>query len=39
MRTLDTSGLIFPQMIDEGKLYIDKTLLVDDLLRTNPRGV
>ena len=39
MRQLDTSGLIFPQMIDEGMLYIDKTLLVDDLLRTNPRGV
>ena len=30
MRQLDTSGLIFPQMIDEGKLYIDKTLLDDD---------
>ena len=39
MRTLDTSGAGFKGVIDADMLYIDKTLLVDDILRTNPRGV
>ena len=38
VRTLDTSGVGFPDMIDEDMLYVDKTLLIDDILRRSPRG-
>lgn len=38
VRTLDTGGAGFPDMIDEDMLYVDKTLLIVDILRRNHRG-
>ena len=39
VKGLDTSGIGFSEIIDNDMLYIDKTLLIDDILRTNNRGV
>lgn len=39
VKGLDTSGVGFSDMIDADMLYIDKTLLIDDILRTDSRGV
>ena len=38
MKGLDLGGVKFSVMIDTDMLYIDKTLLVDDILCRNPRG-
>lgn len=39
LRGISTSGLPFDQLRDEGKYYVDKTLLIDDILRADSRGV
>ena len=39
MKQIDLSGLSFSELIRRDKYYVDKTLLVKDLLSTNDRGV
>lgn len=38
-QTSDSYGHSFMRMRSEGEYYVDKTLLIDDLLRMNDRGV
>ena len=39
MKQVDTSGLSFQDIREDGKYYVDKTLLLKDMLDTNDRGV
>ena len=39
MKQVDTSGLSFQDIREDGKYYVDKTLLIKDMLDTNDRGV
>ena len=39
MKQIDTCGLSFPDIRDDDKYYVDKTLLIKDILDGNPRGV
>lgn len=39
MKKVDTGGLSFSDLRDEGKYYVDKSLLIKDILDTNERGV
>ena len=38
MKQVDTSGLSFQEIREDGKYYVDKSLLIKDLLETNDRG-
>lgn len=39
MKQVDTGGLSFQEIREDGKYYVDKSLLIKDLLETNDRGV
>ena len=38
MKQVDTGGLSFQEIREDGKCYVDKSLLIKDLLETNDRG-
>lgn len=39
MKQVDTGGLTFQEMRKDGKYYVDKSLLIKDMLDTSDRGV
>lgn len=39
MKQVDTGGLSFQEIREDGKYYVDKSLLIKDMLETNDRGV
>ena len=39
MKQIDTCGLSFPDIRDDDKYYVDKTLLIKDILDANDRGI
>ncbi len=39
MKQVDTGGLTFQEMRKDGKYYVDKSLLIKDMLDTNDRGI
>ena len=39
MKQIDTCGLSFPRLRDDDKYYVDKTLLIKDILDANDSGI